>query len=396
MPIYLYQAKQGPTKLVNAQIDALTKEEAIIKISSLGLFLVWIKEKETQLKTTSKISLKIVVEFTRQLSTLVNSGSPLAVALDTLASQTEQSKLKPVLLDVLSQVKDGQDFSYALGKYPNIFSQLYTSLVKLGETSGTLGENLRRLASFLEEDMDFRNDITSALIYPALILVVGVIAVFVLLKFVIPELVVVFEDTGQALPLPTLLLVKLSDFVSRFSIFILAFFGFFIVAVKNHLKKLENRLKWDKFALNVPLLGDMLKKIEICRFARTLSILVRNSVPIDISLKVLSGTISNLFIRQQISGLEKAIKEGESLNVSMKKLGVFSPTFIDVITVGESSGKLGFVLESLSADYNKEVNRGIKNFMSLLEPMLILGIALIVGFIVLAMLLPIFQMDFNL
>lgn len=396
MPIYLYQAKQGPTKLVNAQIDALTKEEAIVKISSLGLFLVWIKEKETQLKTTSKISLKIVVEFTRQLSTLVNSGSPLAVALDTLASQTEQSKLKPVLLDVLSQVKDGQDFSYALGKYPNIFSQLYTSLVKLGETSGTLGENLRRLASFLEEDMDFRNDIISALIYPSLILVVGVIAVFVLLKFVIPELVVVFEDTGQALPLPTLLLVKLSDFVSRFSIFILAFFGFFIVAVKNHLKKLENRLKWDKFALNVPLLGDMLKKIEICRFARTLSILVRNSVPIDISLKVLSGTISNLFIRQQISGLEKAIKEGESLNVSMKKLGVFSPTFIDVITVGESSGKLGFVLESLSADYNKEVNRGIKNFMSLLEPMLILGIALIVGFIVLAMLLPIFQMDFNL
>lgn len=396
MPIYLYQAKQGPTQLVNAQIDALTKEEAIVKISSLGLFLVWIKEKETQLKTTSKISLKIVVEFTRQLSTLVNSGSPLAVALDTLASQTEQSKLKPVLLDVLSQVKDGQDFSYALGKYPNIFSQLYTSLVKLGETSGTLGENLRRLASFLEEDMDFRNDITSALIYPSLILVVGVIAVFVLLKFVIPELVVVFEDTGQALPLPTLLLVKLSDFVSRFSIFILAFFGFFIVAVKNHLKKLENRLKWDKFALNVPLLGDMLKKIEICRFARTLSILVRNSVPIDISLKVLSGTISNLFIRQQISGLEKAIKEGESLNVSMKKLGVFSPTFIDVITVGESSGKLGFVLESLSADYNKEVNRGIKNFMSLLEPMLILGIAIIVGFIVLAMLLPIFQMDFNL
>lgn len=396
MPIYLYQAKQGPTKLVNAQIDALTKEEAIVKISSLGLFLVWIKEKETQLKTTSKISLKIVVEFTRQLSTLVNSGSPLAVALDTLASQTEQSKLKPVLLDVLSQVKDGQDFSYALGKYPNIFSQLYTSLVKLGETSGTLGENLRRLASFLEEDMDFRNDITAALIYPSLILVVGVIAVFVLLKFVIPELVVVFEDTGQALPLPTLLLVKLSDFVSRFSIFILAFFGFFIVAVKNHLKKLENRLKWDKFALNVPLLGDMLKKIEICRFARTLSILVRNSVPIDISLKVLSGTISNLFIRQQISGLEKAIKEGESLNVSMKKLGVFSPTFIDVITVGESSGKLGFVLESLSADYNKEVNRGIKNFMSLLEPMLILGIAIIVGFIVLAMLLPIFQMDFNL
>ena len=396
MPIYLYQAKQGPTKLVNAQIDALTKEEAIVKISSSGLFLVWIKEKETQLKTTSKISLKIVVEFTRQLSTLVNSGSPLAVALDTLASQTEQSKLKPVLLDVLSQVKDGQDFSYALGKYPNIFSQLYTSLVKLGETSGTLGENLRRLASFLEEDMDFRNDITSALIYPSLILVVGVIAVFVLLKFVIPELVVVFEDTGQALPLPTLLLVKLSDFVSRFSIFILAFFGFFIVAVKNHLKKLENRLKWDKFALNVPLLGDMLKKIEICRFARTLSILVRNSVPIDISLKVLSGTISNLFIRQQISGLEKAIKEGESLNVSMKKLGVFSPTFIDVITVGESSGKLGFVLESLSADYNKEVNRGIKNFMSLLEPMLILGIAIIVGFIVLAMLLPIFQMDFNL
>lgn len=396
MPIYLYQAKQAPTQIVNAQIDASTKEEAIAKISSLGLFLVWIKEKETRLKTTSKVSLKIVVEFTRQLSTLVNSGSPLAVALNTLASQTEQSKLKPVLLDVISQVKDGQDFSYALGKYPNIFPQLYTSLVKLGETSGTLGENLRRLASFLEEDMDFRNDIISALIYPSLILVVGVIAVFVLLRFVIPELVVIFEDTGQALPLPTLLLVKLSDFVSRFSIFILAFFGFFIVAVKRYLKKFENRLKWDEFVLKVPVFGDMLKKIEICRFSRTLSILVRNSVPIDISLKVLSKTIGNLFIRQQISGLEKAIKEGESLNVSMKKLGVFNSTFIDVVTVGESSGELGFVLENLSADYNKEVNRGIKNFMSLLEPMLILGIAIVVGFIVLAMLLPIFQMDFNL
>ncbi|UCD15546.1 MAG: type II secretion system F family protein [Candidatus Omnitrophota bacterium] len=395
MAIYLYKAKKGPSEIVEGTIEAQNQQEALSKIGSLGLFPIGIREKKGSLKKKGKGSLKDLVEFTHQLSTLINSGSTLISSLNTLSLETEQLHLKPIILDIIAQVKEGVHFSQALEKYPHIFSPLYISLVKTGETSGTLGQNLARIAQFLEEELDFRTNIVSILTYPCVIVAVGIITVLALLKFVIPKLVGIFEDIGQALPLPTLILKNISDLFSKYWIIVLgcAFLLFF--AGRKYFRIPRNRMKWHEFKLRLPLVGELLRKIEITRLARTLAILLRNGVAIDTSLEVVTSTVSNVFFQAQIGKIEKEIKEGMSLNEAMRKLKVFPPAFINVVTVGEQSGSLDRVLENLSLDYNKEISRKMKNILSILEPILILGVGLMVGFIVLSMLLPIFQIDFN-
>lgn len=395
MGIYLYRAKKGPQEIVDGEIEALNQQEALSKIDSLGFFLISIKEKQSSSKISEKVSLKEVTAFTSHLSTLLNSGSTLITSLNTLVTETEQARINPIILDIILQLKDGKDFSESLKRYPCTFSQLYTSLVKVGETSGTLGENLKRIAEFLEEDMDFRNNITSILTYPLIIVGVGLLTVFILLKFVIPKLVGILNDLGQTLPWATTLLINFSNFFSKYGFFILILIPLFFLIGKNYIKNPKYRLQWDRLKLRLPLLGELLTKIEICRLSRTLSILLKNGLPMDISLKVITSTVSNLFLRQAIVKVEEDIKQGVSLNAAMKKTKVFSSSFINVVTVGEDSGTLSMVLDNLSNDYNKEINRGIKNLLTLLEPLLILGVGLMVGFIVLSMLFPIFQIDFN-
>ena len=396
MPIYTYQAKKGPGKVLEGQIEAANREEAIANINSQGLFIVSLEEKSPSRKGSFKVPARHLMDFTHQLSTLINSGSPLLTSLNTLASQTEQESLKPILDDVISQVKDGHDFSYALNKYPRVFPQLYISLVQIGETSGTLGDNLRRLAEFLEEEMEFKANIISVLTYPALIFFVGIATILTLLKFVIPKLVNIFEELGQVLPLPTLFLIRISDIFSRFGILIILFLAGLFFAGRKYLRDPRNKLRWDRMKLKIPLVGSLLKKMEICHMARTLHTLFSNGVSIDSSLRVASRTVSNSFIREEVVNMEKEITEGSSLAEAMKSSGIFSPAFINVITVGEDSGQLASVLSNLAVDYSKDINRSLKRLINLLEPALILGVGMVVGFVVLSMLLPIFQIDFNL
>lgn len=395
MPIYLYKAKDGQGKIVQGQIEAQNKQESLVKLDSRNLFLLSLEEKRIYFKRRSKVSLKELVEFTHQLSTLINSGSTLVMSLNTLVSETEQTHLKPIILEVISHVKEGAHFSDVLKKYPDIFPQLYISLVKTGETSGTLGQNLKRVAEFLEEELDFRANIISVLTYPLVIVGVGLSTIFVLLKFIIPKLVNIFEEIGQDLPYFTLILKTVSDVFSRYWVLILGLGGLLFLGFKKYFNIAQNRVKLDRFKLRLFLVGDVLKKIEISRLSRTLSILLRNGVPIDAALAVLTATVSNVFFQKQIGRIEEDIKEGLSLNEAMKKINVFPASFINVVTIGEESGRLDEVLENLSDDYNKEITRKMKNILNILEPVLILGVGLMVGFVVLAMLLPIFSIDFN-
>lgn len=395
MAVFLYKAKKGPSEFAEGQIEAQNSQEVILKLDALGLFPVFIKEKKVLLGRRSRVALKDLVEFTHQLGTLINSGSTLISSLSTLASGTEQIRLNPIVLDIIPQIKEGAHFSQALERYPYVFSQLYISLVKTGEASGTLGENLSRLAQFLEEELDFRTNIIAILTYPAIIVGVGILTVAALLKFVIPKLVGIFDDIGQSLPLPTLVLKNISDLFSRYGIIILGGGVIFLFIAKRYFRTAQSRIWWDEARLNLPLVGLLLKKIEIARLARTLAILLKNGVTIDASLRVVTLTMSNAFFQRQIERVEKQIKEGMSLNEAMKAVNVFPAAFINVVTVGEESGELDNVLENLSVDYNKEIHRKVKAVLGILEPMLILGVGLMVGFVVLAMLLPIFQIDFN-
>jgi len=205
----------------------------------------------------------------------------------------------------------------------------------------------------------------------------------------------IFYEIGQTLPMTTLTLVMISNFFSKYWLVIFAGLTLSLFILKNILKQPGNRLRWDRFKLNIPLFGDLLVKIEICRISRTLSVLLKNGVPLDTALNVLKFTTINRQFQDEIGRILVKIKDGSSLNQAMKGAKIFNPSFINVVTIGEDSGTLEKVLEEVSFDYNKQVNRGIKNLLNVLEPLLILGVGLVVGFVVISMLLPIFQIDFN-
>ena len=215
MAVFFYKAKKGPRELLTGQVEAINIKDAAAKIDNLGLFPITIEEKNIPFSRSSKVSSREMIEFTHQLSSLMLSGSNLLPSLNILASSVEYTALNPIITQIIAHVKDGYDFSKALGAHPKIFSQLYISLVRAGEVSGTLGDNLKRLAEFMDEERDFRSNLVSVLTYPALIACVGFLTVVVLLNFVIPKVVKVFSEIEQALPAATLFLVNLSNFFTH-------------------------------------------------------------------------------------------------------------------------------------------------------------------------------------
>ncbi|MCK4917834.1 MAG: type II secretion system F family protein [Candidatus Omnitrophica bacterium] len=395
MSLFVYKAKKGIDEFLDGQIEASTKQEALSKVDSLGLFLISIEEKKLFSKNPDKVYLKEILEFTNQLSVLMNSGSTLVNSLNTLIIETEQPRLNPLIINIVSGVKEGNSFSQTLKNYPKIFSELYVSLVEVGETSGTLGENLMRIGEFLEEELDFKTNLVSIATYPLLILTVGFLTVLVLLKFVIPKLVDIFQEIEQTLPVSTACLVYISGIFSKYWYVFIGLMVLFVFGIKKYFQNAKNKLKWDRHKLSITVIGGVLKKIEIGRLARTLAILLKNGVSISRALVILEFTTPNLIFRQAICEIKGQINEGASLNSAMKNTGVFPMGFINAVTVGEDSGILGEVLESLSLSYKKDIDRKIKNLMTILEPLLIIGLGLIIGFVVLSMLLPIFKIDFN-
>jgi len=395
MPVYLYKAKKNSGQNIEGQVEALSRQEALAKIDSLELFPTEFKEQKSSLKKNARISQKALIEFTHQLSTLINSGSTLLSSLDSLIASAEYANLKQVMSGIALEVRQGADFSEALGRYPHVFSRMYVSLVKVGEASGTLSENLRSIAEFLEEELDFRTNMISIATYPFLIICVGLLTVFVLLKFVIPKIVNIFQEMGQALPLTTSMLVSVSDFFSSYWLLIAVFFAVCFFFFKSAVKKPSNKQKWDRFKLRLPLFGGLLKKVEFYRFSRMLSALLTNGVSLDASFKVLEPVLANDYFRKELNAVANKMRGGSSLNAAMNEAEIFNPAFINVVRVGEETGKLNIVLKDLSQSYKKDIDRSVKNLLSLLEPVLIFVVGFVVGFVVISMLLPVFQMDFN-
>lgn len=395
MATFLYKAKKGPREILSGEIEAVTIKDAAAKIDALGLFPINVEEKKNIVHKSFRASPRELVEFTHQLSSLILSGSNLLPSLVTLESSVEYSSLHSVLAKIIVQVKDGHDFSQALEDHPKVFSPLYVSLVKAGEASGTLGENLRRLAEFMEEEQDFRANLISILTYPSLIVAVGILTVVILLNFVIPKVVKVFGEIEQALPAPTLFLVNMSDFFTRYWVFIFVGLIAALVAGRQYLQTKAGKLYWHSLKLKLPLVGEVAAKIEVCRMAKTLALLLKNGLPIDRAVRVLSFTVSNVFLRGKIEEINSHIKEGVPLSEAMKQAGVFSAAFVNVVRVAEESSNLGTALFTTAETYQKEVGRKLKRVLNILEPLLILMVGLVVGFVVISMLLPIFSLDFN-
>lgn len=402
MTVYFYQATDKNGKFIEGDLDAPDYRMAIAKIRSLNYFPVHVWEE----KPKKNISLKIpdfgflpqvpqkeLLNFTQQLATLVNSGLTLDKSLSMLAQLTEKEKTREILADIHDRVHAGNTFSASLAEYPRVFSKLYTNMVRAGEAGGVLGSVLSRLTDFLEKSEELKGNIRSAMIYPILLVLVGGSAVVVLMTVVIPKFASIFGDMGKTLPLSTQFLLSTSSFLSSYWWALLLLFTAGIATLMVYLKTEAGKYRWDDLALKLPLFGSLIRKIEVSRFSRTMSTLLTSGVPVLQSLFITRTILSNSVIAKAMDRLYDGLKGGKGISEPLGKLSVFPPLAVHMITVGEETGTMDEMLAKISVAYDKEVERSIKQLISLIEPFMILLMGGIVGFIVISMLMAIFSIN---
>jgi general secretion pathway protein F len=373
-----------------------------LKLQEMGLLPVHIgsQTRQTLLRREidwpwkrKKIRRKDLLIFTQELHTLVHAGFPLDRSLAVLGQLAESPAMAEVIQDVLKEVKGGKSFSEALAKYPAVFPKVYVSMVKAGEAGGVLEEILTRLASFLVTSEDLRSYIIGAMIYPALLSVVGVVSVTILTLFVVPRFTAIFQDMGVPLPLPLAFLKAVSTFLTYYWWVALGAMALSALYFKRFRDSSDGRLKWDRWMLRVPLAGAVLRKIEVARFSRSLGTLLHGGVPLLQSMTIVRDIIGNQNIAIAIEPIRNGIKKGEGITQPMKQSGVFPPLAMHLIEVGEESGKLDSMLIQVADVYDVEVRNSIKGLIAFFEPALILVMGVIIGTIVVSMLMAIFSIN---
>ena len=402
---FAYKAKQGPQKIVDGTIDAQNLEGAIAQILERGLTPVDVRARETPAASKSasahkhrfslfrRVSSAEVVAFTRQVSDLLTAGVPLLRALTIVDRQIKPSVFKERVKQMILTVRDGGSFSSALSQSPDAFPLLYAHMVRSGELAGNLDVVMTRLADFMEKDQDVRTQMVTALIYPALIMVTGIITVFVLLTWVIPKITIIFEDLNQTLPLPTVVLMAVSDFFVQFWWMILLAAAAAGLYVTRFYATPGGRLWLDRVKLRIPLAGDFLKDVQLGRFARTLGTLLESGVGIITALESVSMVMDNEVLRQEAREIAAQVKDGQSLTGAVRDKKYFPEAAVSMISVGEESGQTEKGLHKLADYHERRSRRFMKRMTSLMEPALILFLGGVVGFVVMAMLLPIFRMN---
>ena len=331
--------------------------------------------------------------ITRQLATLTRSGLPLDEATATVARQTEKPRLKRLILGVRSMIVEGHTLADGLGKFPHVFPDLYRATVAAGEQSGYLDAVLERLADYTESRQQLQQRIQLALFYPIILTVMALLVVTGLLTYVVPEVVKVFDNTGQTLPLLTRIMISTSDFLRDY-IFLLAI-GLFLIGagIASFLKQPQPKRQYHKLLLRLPVLGKLVRGINTARFARTLSILAASGVNVLDALRISGQVVSNIPMREAIEDAAMRVREGAALGKSLERSGYFPPITVNLISSGEVSGKLEEMLERASTNQERELETTIAMLMGMLEPLLILAMGGVVLIIVLAILLPIFDLN---
>lgn len=405
MPQFAYKAKEGPTKIINGVIEADTYDNAVQKILQLRLTPLDVSLEKAQdrpqvlkqgrrsITFFNSVRLSDLVLFTRQMSDLVEAAVPILRALQIVERQTSHPKLKEIVGKMANEVKDGASFSDTLAKHPYVFSNLYVNMIRTGEISGQLDIILKRLADFYEKEWETLNKIKASLAYPALIIAVGVITIFVLLTFVIPRLTVMFEDLNQALPLPTLILVALSGFFAKFWWVIVLGVIAIVPVVRQWFHSPRGRALMDRWKLNAPLIGNFTKVVEVGRLSRTLATLLESGVTITVALRSASETIENSLLKEEIKRVSDDVANGSSLRGALRKTKLFPDMALNMIAVGEESGRLEKGLYKIAEVYEKQSDQTMKAIVSILGPLVLVVIVGLVGFVVMAMLLPIFKMN---
>jgi type IV pilus assembly protein PilC len=425
MPRYNYVALDSRGNETKGSIEVGSQNEAIGRVKEMNLFPTKITEADKEDKSpakkakgkaakpksgkkggavniqikipflSGKVKPKVLTTFTRQLATLVDAGLPLLRGLRVLEKQERNVTLKDILGQLAVSIEGGSTFSEALAQHPKVFNRLFVNMVKAGELGGVLEVVLKRLAEFSEKAQKIKGKVKAALFYPIAVLIVAVGIMILLMCFVVPKFKDVFAGMGFKLPTFTLFVMGVSDIIKNNILATMGVLAVVVVAFLLFIKTKFGRHLWDKFKLHMPALGPVISKVAISRFTRTLGTLVSSGVPILQALTIVRETAGNVIVANAVSKIHESVKEGETITAPMEASGVFPPMVVSMVDVGEQTGALPEMLMRIADDYDEQVDNAVSAMTSLLEPIMIIFLAVIVGSIVIAMFLPLIQMISN-
>lgn len=394
MPSYRYKARDKYGALFTGTIDTAGKDDVAVQLDNLGYIPVLIEEVKGGIfspeffERFQVIYPQDMIVFSRQLATLISAGLPFITSFDALIEQTDNRRLKKVISQVRKDVEGGSSFSDALAKHPNVFSNLYISMIRAGEAGGVLDEILERLASLAEHEAQTRARIKAATRYPKIVIFSLVAAFIILVTFVIPRFAALYANFKVKLPLPTRILIGVNNIVAGYWHIIIASVFIVIILVRRYLKTETGRVQWDNLKLRLPVFGPIFLKTALSRFSRVFGTLTRSGLPILQTLEIVSNTVGNVIISRTVDNIRDSVRQGRGIVQPMKVSKVFPPVVIQMVAIGEESGRMEEMLMKVSDYYDNDVEYAIRNLSTSLEPILLGVIGVVVLFLALAIFLP--------
>jgi MSHA biogenesis protein MshG len=392
VPDFLYKAIGEDGSIIEDVLEAPNIGVVAEKLDQWGLIPLSIKERKANeislFRRQAKIGFDEVVLFTKQLYTLLKAGVPFLTSLEALAEQSSNSKMREVIRDLYVSVESGKSFSEALSQHPDVFSKLYISSVKAGEVSGKLDDVLARMTYVMEHEKETREKIKAAMRYPMIVTGALVVAFVVLILLVVPKFAAMFQQLGASLPLPTRILIGLNDLFQNYGLYIAGLIGLAAFAFKQWKNTEKGRAQWDEWILRIPVIGDLILKNSMSRFAKMFETLNRSGLPILQTLEIVADTVGNVYIGSEIRKISEGVERGEGIARPLRRSALFPPMVIRMVAIGEQSGSLDEMLANISAHYDVEVDYALKRMTAMIEPLLTIIIAIFIMFLALAIFLP--------
>lgn len=392
---FAYKVRDRSGAILKGQLEAEDKNTVISSLINQNYYILSLEQVQRSSKevefSLNRVKIQDIIVMTRQLSTMMAAGLPILKCFSILGEQISNNKLKKTILEIRDNIEGGMPLWQAVARHPNIFSPVYISMIRVGELGGILDTILDRLSIHLEREQEITSKIKSASIYPAIISIVAIIMVFCIITFVMPTFTSIFQASGTSLPTPTRILLGLSDFFRHYLLHLVVAIAVAIFALKRWGKTNSGRFFFDNLYLHLPIIGKTLSRVTVARFARTMGTLLRSGIPVLAALEVVEAVVDNAVISRAIRNARKSISEGDSITQPLAATGVFEPMVTQMIAVGEETGALDEMLIRMSDYFDKELSYMIESLMAVIEPVLILIVALMVGGIVIATLLPMFE-----
>ena len=402
MAVYQWKGKKHTGEYLSGEITAENYEQVIEEIRKKNIYPISVKKKSEfftlslhgtkEISPHTKISDNNLIVFTRQFSSLIESGVPILQGLTIMIEQQKNKELKGILTKIREGIESGSSLSDSLRKFPRVFNDLYVNLVESGEKGGVLDRVFKRLSVYFEKILKLKRKIKGAMIYPIVVLSVAIGVIVILMTFVIPVFANLFSSVGAKLPALTRDVIGFSDFMRAYILYIIIALGVLIFALKAYHKKESGKRNIDRIILKIPVIGMLLKKVAIARFARTLSTMVESGVPILAGLAIVSKTSGNKIIEESLMQTKEDVSSGSPLSAALNKTKLFPPLVIQMVMVGEKTGNLDAMLAKVADYYDEEVDNAVNNLTQMLEPALIIFLGVVVGTLVVAMYLPIFNL----